>query len=153
MRGDDAAKILHDSGDSKRTKRSVLQVSGQPAAHADVVVVLVRVGVEAHALATRAQSSDESELGKKPQGSVDGVERSRGHPGLNSPEDHLCVGVINAPRDLAEDLQPLVGELHARLPACRLEPIQSPIDLGLRYLHVYFRCVRLRGRNLLTSRR
>ena len=99
------------------------------------MVVLVEVGVEAHALAARAERGDEPEVVEHPQRPVDGVERHRRHPRLDGPEDRLRIRVLDARRDLAEDLQALVRELDARLPAGRLELLEPPPNLDTAGFH------------------
>ena len=93
------------------------------------MVVVLEVGVEAHALATRAERGDEPEVVEHPQRPVHGVERHRRHPRLDAAEDGLGVRVLQARRDLAEDLEALVRQLDARLLGGRSEPLESLRDL------------------------
>ena len=121
MRGDDTAEFLHGIGNAKRAERGAFEVSRQPAAHADVVVVALEIGVEAHALATSAKRGDKPEIVKHPQRPVHGVERHRRHTYLNGTKDGLGIRVLQARRNLAEDLHTLVRQLDARLLGGRLE--------------------------------
>ena len=138
VRGDDAAELLHGVGDAKRVELGALEVPRQPAAHADVVVVVLEVGVEAHALAARAQRGDEPEVVEQPQRPVDGVERHRRHPRLDRAEDGLGVRVLQARGDLAEDLEALVRQLDAGVPGGRLELLEPTHDLGTFHSHEEF---------------
>ena len=130
VRGDDAAKLLHGLGDSQRAKIGALEVPRQPTPHADVVVVALEVRVEAYPFASRAEGSDQPEAIEEPQRPVHGVERHRRHPLLDPTKHGVCIGVLKARSNLAEDLEALVCELDACFLGASLELLDPAPDLN-----------------------
>jgi bacterioferritin len=88
------------------------------------------VGIEADALAPRTERGDQAQVVQEPQGSVNRVERDGGQSALHRPEDCVHSRVVYPGGDLAEDLQPLVGELDAGAAKRAPELLKAALDLG-----------------------
>lgn len=109
----DRAERPDGSRDSEFVKLGAFKVADQAALFADVVVVAVQVGVEAHSLAARSDRGYKPEVIEKPESAVDGVERHGRHSWFDRPEDGFRIGVFLAGSDLAEDLETLMCQFHA----------------------------------------
>ena len=121
MRLFDAAEFLHGCGNRERVEVRALEVFRHPALHADVMVMVIEVGVEPDALPARAEGGNQPEAIEEPQRPVHGVERHRRNPLPDAPEDGFRIGMLRICGNLAEYLETLVRELHARLLAGGLE--------------------------------
>jgi len=87
--GHDAAECLCGGWDAERVEFGALEVPCQAAVDAEVVMMLLEVGVEAHALAALAERGDEPQVVEHPERPVHGVERHRRHSLLDRPKDDL----------------------------------------------------------------
>ncbi len=106
-----AAKPLDGLGDAQGVEGGAFEIARQAAAHADVVVVVPQIGVEPHALAAGPKRRDEPQVIEQPQTPVHCVHRDGRDTTSDLPEDGVRVGMLEARRQLAEDLEALVGEL------------------------------------------
>jgi len=154
MRRHDASVFLHGRGDRERVEFRVFEIFRQPAPQADVMVVVLEVGVEADAFPVRAKGGDQPEAVEEPQRPIHGVDRHRRNPRPDPPEDGFRIGMLRAPGDLAENLEALVRELHARLLAGGLEPLEPPPNLDAVSFQVYApTCILYLDRNVAASMR
>ena len=84
--------------------------------------------VDAHAV-------DQTQFDQGGDGAVDGVERHGRNAVPDAEVDGLHVGVGVGGRDLARDLESLVGEAHAARAQPLGEELYAPFDLVMRHGH------------------
>jgi hypothetical protein len=135
LAGHHSAKALDGSGNGLFVEDRRLEVPGQPAAHADIVVVGPEVCIEADVLPPGAQSRYQAKLVEQPEGPVHRIQGHRGHPGLHRLEDRLGVRMLQTAGNLPEDLQALVGQLDPRIPCRGLESLHPAPKLCLIDFH------------------
>src|SRR4030043_92487 len=154
MRLHDASEFLHRGRDREHVEFRVFEIFRQPAPQADVMVVVLEVGIEANALPAWAEGGDQPEAVEEPQRPIHGVDRHRRNPRPDPPEDGFRIGMLRAPGDLAENLEALVRELHARLLAGGLEPLEPPPNLDAVSFQGYAPiCILYLDRNIAASMR
>ena len=129
------AKGLHRLRQYQLVERITVEIPGQPTSTAHEVVVSTEVRIESGAIAGWVKRRDQTEVGEQPKSPVDGVQRHRRDPLANAPVDGLCVRVVAILPDLAEDFDPLVGELDTCTPTDLFEVRHLPLDFGLTGLH------------------
>ena len=132
---DDPAEVIHRVRELQRVEFVAFEVPYEAAARTDVVVVLLDVGVETHAVLPRSQRGQQAEIGEQPQRSVDGVERHGRRACLHRSVHGLGARVLEARCDGLKDLEALVGQLDPCLPGSALEPLEAPFDFFAFNLH------------------
>ena len=135
MRRHDAAEFLHGGGDREHVELRAFEVFRPPALHADVMVVVLEVGVETNALPAWTEGGDQPEAIEEPQRPVHGVERHRRNPHPDAPEDGFRIGMLRTCGNLAEYLETLVRKLHTRLLAGGLELLKPTPNRATNGIH------------------
>src|SRR4030066_150268 len=106
------------------------------------------------ALPAGARGGDHPEAVEEPQRPIHGVDRHRRNPRPDPPEDGFRIGMLRAPGDLAQNLGARVRELHARLLAGGLEPLEPPPHLDAVSFQGYAPiCILYLDRNIAASMR
>lgn len=106
------------------------EVANDSAAHTDVVMVRLGVGIEVDGVAQLAVGGDEVKVVENPEGAVDGVEGDAGHAVLKCKVNGLGIGVIEVRCDFAEDLKTLVGQLDSCFAGLCFEMLDATIDFA-----------------------
>ena len=135
MPGFDAPEPCRRLRDFQGVEVPMLEIQDRAAPGADEMVVDVRVGVESNPGVKRPDGRDQPEVCEQPQGSIDGIQRNRGHFFADAREDSLDVRMVAGPGHLSEDLDALLGELDAGAADYVLEPIYHPPQLISIALH------------------
>ncbi len=98
----------------------------------------IQVGVESGAVAARPQGLDQAEVDQQPERPVDGVQRHRRDARANPLIDRFRVEMITGPRNLAENLGALMGQLGSRVAASPLEARHPVFDILLGNGHDHY---------------